>query len=93
MARMRGRPVENKWIGQRIAGPEIDLAALARGQGAHGFGPIEHAKDLDGALTEAIAAVDDGKVAVVDARVAPGYGAESGSAAARSRLKSSPDTG
>jgi acetolactate synthase I/II/III large subunit len=29
MARMRGRPVENKWIGQRIADPEIDIAALA----------------------------------------------------------------
>ena len=40
MARLRHRPVENKWIGQRIADPEIDLAALARAQGAVGFGPI-----------------------------------------------------
>src|SRR5215470_11346064 len=38
VARARGRPVENKWIGQRIADP--DIAALARAQGAHGIGPI-----------------------------------------------------
>src|SRR5262249_56548148 len=40
MARQRGRPVANRWIGQRIADPEPDLATLARGQGAIGFGPI-----------------------------------------------------
>ncbi len=34
VARMRNRPVENKWIGQRISDPDIDLAALARAQGA-----------------------------------------------------------
>jgi thiamine pyrophosphate-dependent acetolactate synthase large subunit-like protein len=78
MARMRGRPIENKWIGQRIADPDIDLAGLARGQGARGFGPIEEAADLDVALAAALAAVDEGAVAVVDARVAPGYGAAPG---------------
>ncbi len=41
VARMRNRPVENKWIGQRISDPDIDLAALARAQGAAGFGPVE----------------------------------------------------
>ena len=40
VARMRNRPVENRWIGQRIADPEIDLAQLAQAQGARGFGPI-----------------------------------------------------
>ena len=40
VARMRNRPVENRWIGQRIADPEIDLAQLARAQGALGFGPV-----------------------------------------------------
>ena len=43
VARMRNRPVENKWIGQRMTDPEIDLAALARAQGALGFGPVTHA--------------------------------------------------
>ena len=43
VARMRNRPVENKWIGQRISDPDIDLAALARAQGALGFGPVDDA--------------------------------------------------
>ncbi len=73
MARMRNRPVENKWIGQRIADPELDLATVARGQGAAGFGPVKDASDLAGVFKEAIAAVEAGKVAVVDVRVLPGY--------------------
>jgi thiamine pyrophosphate-dependent acetolactate synthase large subunit-like protein len=73
MARMRNRPVENKWIGQRMSDPEVDLAAMARAQGAVGFGPITKPADLPAALEKAIAAVDAGGVAVVDARVEPGY--------------------
>ncbi len=30
IARQRGRPVENKWIGQRFADPDLDIAARAR---------------------------------------------------------------
>ena len=41
VARERGRPVENKWIGQRIDEPDIDLAAMARAQGAVGIGPVK----------------------------------------------------
>ena len=33
MARQRDRPVGNRWIGQRIADPEPDLAVLARAPG------------------------------------------------------------
>ncbi|HYA04406.1 MAG TPA: thiamine pyrophosphate-binding protein [Xanthobacteraceae bacterium] len=73
MARMRNRPVENKWIGQRMADPEVDLAAMGRAQGAVGFGPITKPSDLAVALEQAIAAVDAGQVAVVDVRVEPGY--------------------
>jgi len=73
VARMRNRPVENKWIGQRISDPDIDLAALARAQGALGFGPIEDASQLAGTFAKAVAAVEQGQVAVVDVRVAPGY--------------------
>jgi thiamine pyrophosphate-dependent acetolactate synthase large subunit-like protein len=73
VARMRNRPVENRWIGQRIADPEIDLAHLARAQGALGFGPITDATELAPAFPEAIEAVAGGAVAVVDVRVAPGY--------------------
>ena len=73
VARMRNRPVENKWIGQRISDPDIDIAAFARAQGAVGFGPIEDASRLADTFSKAIGAVEDGQVAVVDVRVAPGY--------------------
>jgi thiamine pyrophosphate-dependent acetolactate synthase large subunit-like protein len=73
VARMRSRPVENRWIGQRMADPEIDLAAMARAQGAEGFGPVTRAADLPEIFSKAIAAVEAGAVAVVDVRVAPGY--------------------
>ena len=74
VAIMRNRPVENKWIGQRMGEPEIDLAGLARAQGARGFGPVTKADDLSAVYAEAIAAVENGGVAVVDVRVKPGYG-------------------
>jgi thiamine pyrophosphate-dependent acetolactate synthase large subunit-like protein len=73
MARARNRPVENKWIGQRMSDPDVDLAAMGRAQGAEGFGPVTKAADLPGILEKAIAAVDAGHVAVVDVRVEPGY--------------------
>lgn len=71
MALMRGRPVANKWIGQRISDPPIDLAMLARAQGAAGFGPVAHPDELIRTLGTAIAAVEAGAVAVIDVEVAP----------------------
>ena len=73
VARTRNRPVENRWIGQRIADPEIDLAQLAQAQGAQGFGPITDGADLAATFRRAIEAVEGGAVVVVDVRVAPGY--------------------
>jgi thiamine pyrophosphate-dependent acetolactate synthase large subunit-like protein len=69
----RNRPVDNKWIGQRISDPDIDMAMVARGQGAKGFGPCNNAAELEKALKEAIAVVEGGGVAVVDARILPTY--------------------
>jgi thiamine pyrophosphate-dependent acetolactate synthase large subunit-like protein len=73
MARMRNRPVENRWVGQRISEPDIDLAAMARAQGAQGFGPVNSIADLQPTFEKAIAAVESGAIAVVDVRVEPGY--------------------
>ncbi|MGA3005127.1 MAG: thiamine pyrophosphate-binding protein [Acetobacteraceae bacterium] len=73
VARARNRPVENKWIGQRLSDPDIDLAAMGQAQGALGFGPVTDAAMLPGVLADAVAAVRAGAVAVVDARVLPGY--------------------
>jgi thiamine pyrophosphate-dependent acetolactate synthase large subunit-like protein len=73
VARMRSRPVENRWIGQRISDPDIDLAAMARAQGALGVGPVKDHSALADAYAEAITEVERGGVAVVDVHVEPGY--------------------
>jgi thiamine pyrophosphate-dependent acetolactate synthase large subunit-like protein len=75
VARMRDRPVENRWIGQRMTDPEIDLAEMSRSQGAKGFGPARTLSEMEDAFARAIAAVEAGEVAVVDVRVEPGYAA------------------
>ena len=80
MALLRNRPVDNKWIGQKMLDPEIDLAGLARAQGARGFGPITRTEDLAATFAEAVAAVENGEVAVVDVRIEPGYGARNAGA-------------
>jgi thiamine pyrophosphate-dependent acetolactate synthase large subunit-like protein len=73
VARTRNRPIDNKWIGMRMTDPDIDLAALARAQGAQGFGPVHDDAELEGIFAAAITAVEAGAVAVVDGRVQPGY--------------------
>jgi thiamine pyrophosphate-dependent acetolactate synthase large subunit-like protein len=75
VARMRNRPVENRWVGQRISEPDIDIASMARAQGAQGFGPVNAIGELDAVFAKAIAAVEAGAIAVVDVRVEPGYSA------------------
>jgi thiamine pyrophosphate-dependent acetolactate synthase large subunit-like protein len=75
VARIRNRPVENRWIGQRISDPDIDCAGLGRAQGAVGFEPVTRTHDLVPTFEKAIAAVEQGQVAVVDVRVEPGYSA------------------
>jgi len=73
VAIVRERPVENKWVGQRLETPEIDIAAMARAQGAQAWGPVNTKNELERALNEAIVAVRTGKVAVIDARVGREY--------------------
>jgi thiamine pyrophosphate-dependent acetolactate synthase large subunit-like protein len=75
VALQRGRPPENRWIGQAIRDPDINLATMARGQGCTGIGPVEDPRTLLSAMREAVAAVRAGRVCVVDVRVAPGYSA------------------
>ena len=73
MAESRGRPAENRWIGQRLEDPDIDIAGMARMQGAAGIGPVTDPAKLQAAIEEGIAAVQAGQPCVVDARVLPGY--------------------
>jgi acetolactate synthase I/II/III large subunit len=77
--------VENKWIGQRIDEPDIDIAAMGRAQGAVGIGPITELSKLKPALKEAIDHVNKGRVCVVDVRVVPGYDTNMSGAATPSR--------
>ena len=73
VARERGRPVANRWIGQAIREPDIDIASIARAQGCVGIGPVTEPKKLVEALSQGIAAVREGKPCVIDVRVDPGY--------------------
>ena len=73
VARTRKRPVERKWIGQRIEGPRPDLAGLARDQGAVGIGPILNVRDMRAAFEQGLAEVRAGRVCVIDVHVSPEY--------------------
>lgn len=73
VARTRDRPVENKWIGQRIGDPDIDIAAMARAQGLIGIGPVSTTDALIDAIRKGVEAARNGASVVIDARVKPGY--------------------
>jgi thiamine pyrophosphate-dependent acetolactate synthase large subunit-like protein len=70
MARHRGRPVENKWIGQAINDPPPDLSGLARDFGVEGAGPIADIAALRPALETALARLKKGAGYVLDVVVA-----------------------
>ncbi len=72
VALTRGRPVENKWIGQRLDDPAIGIVGLARAQGFDGE-CVETLADLVAALKRGADSAAGGGQYLVDARVAPGY--------------------
>jgi benzoylformate decarboxylase len=77
MAVQRGRPVENKFVGQEMIRPALDLVGLARAQGLEAEGPVMNAKDFREALKRGEEVVRNGGVYVIDARIdvgAPGEG-------------------
>ena len=66
MAVVRGRPVENKFVGQEMVNPAIDLIAIAKAQGAQGEAGIENATELAAALERGEKAVRAGAVYVIE---------------------------
>ena len=72
VARRRNRPVSNRWIGQRIADPEVDIAGLCSSYGAVGIGPVKNVADLQAAIAKGVEALNAGKVCVIDIHVNPG---------------------
>jgi thiamine pyrophosphate-dependent acetolactate synthase large subunit-like protein len=87
VAKQRSRPVENKWIGQRIDEPDIDLAMMARAQGAIGIGPVKELSALKSSIEEGIKHVKNGAVCVVDVRVLAGYDANMSGAPVSARRR------
>ena len=87
-ARVRDRPVENRWIGMRMSDPPVHLARLAEGQGAIGIGPIDDADAYAAALATAVDNVKAGAVCVLDVHVAPEYARAVSSALLRNIAKS-----
>lgn len=78
VAKRRGRPVENKWIGMRLDDPAPDVHKMAEGLGCSVVvdKQVRKASDLRGVLGKAVDAVKGGKVVVVDVQVLPeGYSA------------------
>lgn len=69
----RDRPVENRWIGQRLADPEVDIGAMAAAQGFDAIGPVRRLADFRDALERGAAIVADGGRCLIDARIEPGY--------------------
>jgi acetolactate synthase I/II/III large subunit len=66
MAARHGRGIARTDIGTTIKDPNVDYAAVARGFGVYGEGPITDPKDLAPALKRAIAMVKTGQPALID---------------------------
>jgi thiamine pyrophosphate-dependent acetolactate synthase large subunit-like protein len=66
IANRRQRGIDRAGIGCVITDPNIDYAAVARGMGVYGEGPIENPKDLAPALRRAVAVVKKGEPALID---------------------------
>jgi thiamine pyrophosphate-dependent acetolactate synthase large subunit-like protein len=80
VARTRGREPTNRWIGQRVADPDPDIAKLTEAQGAIGIGPVKNAADVKGAIDKGVAALRAGKVCVIDLHIPPGEDRHQGAA-------------
>jgi hypothetical protein len=66
MAGRRSRGVAKTDIGTTLKDPNIDYAAVAKGFGVYGEGPISDPSELAPALKRALAVVKRGEPAVVD---------------------------
>jgi benzoylformate decarboxylase len=73
VAHMRSRPAQNRWIGQRIDNPRVDLVAMARAQGFDGEEPVNASEGLAKALKRGAEIVAKGGRYFIDAVIEPGY--------------------
>lgn len=66
MARMRGTDESRAHVGMDLSGPAPDFAAIARGMGVWGEGPVERPEEVGPALRRALEVVKAGGPALVD---------------------------
>lgn len=69
----RSRSRDNKWIGQQISDPLVDIPSLARSMGFEAPPTIDRAEELMPALEQGFAAVEDGSSYLIDVTVVGGY--------------------
>jgi acetolactate synthase-1/2/3 large subunit len=70
IAKNRGRPPENAYIGTTTRDPDVNICGVSEGHGVYAEGPIINPGDLAGAFQRAVNVVENGGVAVVDVRTA-----------------------
>jgi thiamine pyrophosphate-dependent acetolactate synthase large subunit-like protein len=73
VAQARNRPVQNRWIGQRIDDPRVDLVAMARAQGFQSEDPVSTTEALAKALKTGAEVVAKGGRYFIDSVITPGY--------------------
>jgi thiamine pyrophosphate-dependent acetolactate synthase large subunit-like protein len=71
MARRRDRNPKNRWIGQRLADPEVNIAKIIEGQGGVGIGPIKKASDVQAAIEKGVGVLKSGGVCVIVFHIEP----------------------
>ncbi len=71
VAQARGRPRENKWVGQRLDDPPPDLCAIAKAQGWASVGPVALPQELPEAFDRALASIASGRPTLIDVLVDP----------------------
>jgi thiamine pyrophosphate-dependent acetolactate synthase large subunit-like protein len=70
---MRNRAPENRWIGQRIDDPEVDIAEYAAALGIKSAGPVTKVGELIPAIEAALKIVEAGGPFVLNVHVQKGY--------------------
>ena len=73
VAKMRDRAPENRWIGQRIDDPEVDIAEYAAALGVQSAGPVTKVGELVPAIEAALKVVEAGGPFVLNVHVQKGY--------------------
>ncbi len=68
IAKARGRPEGNAYIGTTTRDPDVDFCKVSEGYGAHVEGPVTDPEKLGAVFRRAVKVVEDGGVAVVDVR-------------------------